>query len=94
MYIVKRRLNVKNKAFLTEQVNAIIQLETPRKYKDPRSPTVSIMNGDSWIARALLDLGCDVNLLPYSLYEQLRLGELKATTLLLELADRSLTTTG
>ena len=38
--------------------------------------------------KALLDLGASVNLLPYSLYKQLGLGELKPTTITLSLADR------
>ena len=39
--------------------------------------------------RALLDLGASINLLPYSVYEQLGLGELKPTPMTLQLADRS-----
>ncbi|KAL5572373.1 hypothetical protein UlMin_021970 [Ulmus minor] len=39
--------------------------------------------------KALLDLGASVNLLPYSVYEQLGLGELKPTSMTLQLADRS-----
>ena len=40
--------------------------------------------------KALLDLGASVNLLPYLVYKQLGLGELKATTITLSLADRSI----
>jgi hypothetical protein len=36
-----------------------------------------------------LDLGASVNLLPYSVYVQLGLGELKPTSMTLQLADRS-----
>ncbi|KAL6326188.1 hypothetical protein AAG906_001583 [Vitis piasezkii] len=39
--------------------------------------------------KALLDLGASVNLLPYSVYKQLGLGELKPTAITLSLADRS-----
>ena len=39
--------------------------------------------------KVLLDLGASVNLLPYSVYKQLGLGELKLTTITLSLADRS-----
>ena len=38
----------------------------------------------------LLDLGASVNLLPFSVYKQLGLGELKPTTITLSLADRSM----
>ena len=39
--------------------------------------------------KALLDLGVSVNLLPYFVYKQLGLGELKPTSITLSLADRS-----
>jgi len=41
------------------------------------------------IDKALLDLGASVNLLPYSVYKQLGVGELKPTRITLQLADRS-----
>ena len=59
------------------------------KYKDPGSPTISINIGGTCIDKALLDLGASVNLLPYSVYKQLGLGELKPTNITLSLADRS-----
>ena len=37
-----------------------------------------------------MDLGASVNLLPYSIYEQLGLGKLKATSITLSLVDRSI----
>ena len=76
-------------AFLTEQVSSVIQCKTPMKYKDPRSPTISVNIGGTCVERALLDLGASVNLLPYSVYKQLGLGELKPTTITLSLADKS-----
>ena len=53
---VKKRLNIDKKAFLTEQVNAIIQCMTPVKYKDPGCPTISVNIGGICIEKALLDL--------------------------------------
>ena len=47
------------------------------------------MIGNSKIEKALLDLGASVNLLPYLVYEQLGLGELKPTSIILQLADGS-----
>jgi hypothetical protein len=46
------------------------------------------MIGVRRIEKALLDLGASVNLLPYSVYLQLGLGELKSTSMTLQLADR------
>ena len=86
---VKRGLVIEKKAFLIEQVNAIIQSNTSVKYKDPGSPTISVNIGGTCIDKALLDLGATVNLLPYSVYKQLGLGELKPTNITLSLADRS-----
>jgi len=61
--IVKRKLNVKKKAFLAEQVSAILQNNNALKYKDPGCPTISCFIGEHKIERALLDLGASVNLL-------------------------------
>ena len=60
------------------------------KYKDPGCPTISVNIGGISIEKALLDLGASVNLLPYSMYKQLGLGELKPTSITLSLADRSI----
>jgi hypothetical protein len=87
--IVKRKLNVKKKAFLAEQVNAILQNDNALKYKDPGCPTISCFNGEHKIDRALLDLGASVNLLSYSVFQSLNLGKLKPTSVTLLLADRS-----
>ena len=86
---VKKGLGIEKKAFLTEKVSAIIQRKTPVKYKDPGSPTFSVNIGGTCIDKALLGLGASVNLLPYSVYKQLGLGELKPTNITLSLADRS-----
>jgi len=66
---VKRKLNVKKKAFLAEQVSAILQNINALKYKDPSCPTISCFIGEHKIERALLDLGASVNLLPYLVFK-------------------------
>ena len=78
---VKKGLGTDKKAFLTEQISSIIQCQTLMKYNDPGSPTISVNIGGICIDKALLDLGASVNLLPYSVYKQLGLGELKPTNL-------------
>ena len=60
------------------------------KYKDPGCPTISVNIGGTCVEKALLDLGASVNLLPYSMYKQLELGELKPTSITLSLTDRSI----
>ncbi|RVW66913.1 hypothetical protein CK203_064087 [Vitis vinifera] len=52
----------------------------------------TIKRGDDWrdvSGESFVGLGASVNLLPYSIYKQLRLGELKPTSITLSLADRS-----
>jgi len=86
----RTRANTPKKVFLTEQVSSILQHSLPPKFKDPGAPTISCIIGDHKIDKALLDLGAGVNLLPYSVYLQLGLGELKPTPIILQLADRSI----
>ena len=85
---IKKGLGIEKKAFLTEQVSAIIQSKNPVKYKDPGSSTISVNISGTCIDKSLLDLGASVNLLSYSVYKQLGLGELKPTNITLSLADR------
>ena len=85
---INRGLGIEKKAFLTEHVSALIQSKYPVKYKDPGSPTIPVNIGGSCINKALLDLGASVNLMPFSVYMQLGLGELKPTSITLSLADR------
>ena len=87
---IKRKHHVKKTAFLTEQVSAVIEQKTPLKYKDPGCPTISCTIGTREFGQALLDLGSSVNLMPYSVYSQLGLGDIKPTSVVLQLADRSI----
>lgn len=72
-----------------EQVSTILQFKTPPKYKDPGCPTITCIIGSQRVDQAFLDLGASVNLLPFSVYLQLGLRELKPTRVTLQLADRS-----
>ena len=78
---------VDKKAFLTEHVSAIIQFKNPVKYKDPGCHTISVNIGGACVEKAVLDLGASVNLLPYSMYKKIGLGELKPTSITLSLVD-------
>ena len=75
---------------MTEQVSAIIQCKTPVKYKDSGCPTIPVNIRGTCVEKALVYLWASVNLLPYSVYKQLGLGELKPTSITLSLADRSI----
>jgi len=85
---VKRKLNVKKKAFLAKQVSAILQNNNALKYKDPGCLQFHALLENIKLKKALLDLGASVNLLPYSVFQSLNLNELKSTCVTLLLADR------
>ena len=87
--IVKRKLVVNKDAFMTEQSTSLIQNNLPPNYKDPGSPTISIVVGNSKLEHAIVDLEASVNLLPYSVYVEQGLGELEPTNITLQLANRS-----
>ena len=86
---IKRKLGVNKEAFMTEQSTSLIRNNLPPKYKDPGSPTISIVVRNSKLGHSLVDLRASVNLLPYSVYVELGLGELEPTNITLQLADRS-----
>ena len=88
--IVKRKLHVKETIMMNKSQSAILQCKSVPKYKDLGCPTILYIIGYYRIDRALLDLGSSVNLLPYFLYKEPDLGELKPTRVTLELADRSI----
>jgi hypothetical protein len=67
----KNRKHIPKKVILTEQVSSLIQHNTPPKFNDLGTPTISCDVGNTEIERALLDLGASVNLIPYSVYQQL-----------------------
>ena len=84
----QEKTKCEKKTFLAEQVNVILQNNNASKYKDPR-PKISCFIGEHKIGKTLLDLGASVNLLPYSVFQSLNLGELKPTCVTLLLAGRS-----
>ncbi|XP_020421297.1 uncharacterized protein LOC109949626 [Prunus persica] len=85
----KRKYGPNEKVVVFENVSAVLQRKLPPKLKDPGSFSINITIGDKLVEKAMLDLGASINLMPYSLYLQLGLGGLKATTISLQLADRS-----
>lgn len=87
----KRKLEEYETVKLTEKCSAILQKKLPQKRKDPGSFTIPCTIGGSSFDKALCDLGASINLMPLSIFKKLGLGEVKPTTVTLQLADRSLT---
>ena len=78
------------KVMFTEECNAILQRKLPPKLKDPRNFTIHCTIGDFDFDKDLCDLGTSVNLMPLSIFWKLGLGEVKPTTVCLQLADKSI----
>ena len=75
---------------LSEECSAILQKKLSQKLKDSGSFTLPCTIGDSFFDKVLCDLGTSINLMPLFVYRKLRLGEMKQTTISLQLANRSI----
>ncbi|XP_038904316.1 uncharacterized protein LOC120090670 [Benincasa hispida] len=60
------------------------------KMRDPGSFTIPCSIRGVYIGQAFCDLGANINLMPLSIFKQLRIGKLAPTMVTLQLADRSL----
>src|ERR1044072_2741661 len=80
----KRRLREMDEVVaMTEECSSIIQRKLPVKVKDVEFEGKGATSG-------LIGLGSSVNLMPMSMFERLKIDELKGTMMQLQLADRSI----
>ena len=87
----KRKLGDYETIALSKECNAILKKKLPSKLKDSGSFTIPCVIGNAVFERPLCDLGASINLMPWSIFKKLKLGEARPTTITLHLADRSLT---
>ena len=69
---------------------AVIQRSLPAKMKDPGSFTIPCSIRKYEFKKALCDSGANINLMPLSVVQRLSLGEHTPTTIILQMADRSM----
>ncbi|KAJ9175384.1 hypothetical protein P3X46_013946 [Hevea brasiliensis] len=86
----KRKLEDYGTVALIEECNAILQNKLPPNLKDLGSFSIPYLIGNKKIDKALCDLGASVSLMPLSICKKLEIGQLKPTTISLQLADRSI----
>ncbi|XP_075077350.1 uncharacterized protein LOC142164078 [Nicotiana tabacum] len=60
-----------------------------QKVSDPGSFTILCTIGSYAVAKALCDLGASINLMPLAIYTKLGIGRARPTSMLLQLADRT-----
>ncbi|KAK1417158.1 hypothetical protein QVD17_26281 [Tagetes erecta] len=85
----KKKLEQISRVTLSEECSAAVQNKLPQKMTDPGSFTIPCFIGSLSVTNALADLGASINLMPYSVYAKLDLGELLPTRMSIQLADRS-----
>ncbi|MCQ7416360.1 retropepsin-like domain-containing protein, partial [Salmonella enterica] len=91
---MKEWLNKKKKekqmetVYLASTCSARVQQKVPEKLSDPGSFTIPC-NFGTFSCRALCDLGASINIIPLSLCKKLNIGEIKSTSVRLQLADQS-----
>ena len=86
----KKKTNVPKKIFLVTNISELLSNQIPVKYKDLSCLTISYAIGQVAINHGLLVLGASINLLSFSVYQQLGLGELSPTKVIIQLADWSI----
>nr|GEW52834.1 reverse transcriptase domain-containing protein [Tanacetum cinerariifolium] len=92
---------LKGKAKLEELANTPINAEfyaillnlnkVLKKLRDPKKFLILCVLQDLEVCNSLADSGASINLMPLLIYEKLRIGPLKPTQMILELANRSVT---
>nr|XP_027120653.1 uncharacterized protein LOC113737658 [Coffea arabica] len=85
----RRRLKGDETVVVGENVSAILQRKLPPKCGDPGMFTIPCRIGNTLIGKAMLDLGVSINVMPKSIYASLKLGPLKDTGIIIQLADRT-----
>ncbi|CAN6695198.1 unnamed protein product [Malus baccata var. baccata] len=85
----RKRISTKEVMKVGENVSAILQRKLPPKCKNLGSFTIPCVIGNTRFKSAMLDLGASINVMPYSIYVSMNLGELKHDGVIIQLADRS-----
>ncbi|CAL2228447.1 unnamed protein product [Prunus armeniaca] len=85
----RRRISNKEVVRVSENVSAVLQRKLPPKCKDPGSFTIPCVIGNTKFEHAMLDLGASINVMPYSIYASMNLGEPKNDGVIIQLADCS-----
>ncbi|CAN6547365.1 unnamed protein product [Malus baccata var. baccata] len=85
----RRRISNKEVVQVSENVSAVLQRKLPPKCKDPGSFTIPCVIGNTKFEQCMLDLGASINVMPYSIYASMNLGELKNDGVIIQLANRS-----
>ncbi|XP_071933193.1 uncharacterized protein [Coffea arabica] len=85
----KRKLKGDEQVVVGENISAVLQRKLPPKCRDPDMFSISCGIGNTKIRDAMLNLGASINVMPKLIYDSLKLGPLKETRIIIQLADRT-----
>lgn len=74
---------------MTHQVSEIVHSMAP-KLEDQGAFTIPYTTGSANFAKALCDLGESINLIPYSVFKTLGIGQPRPTSMRLQMVDRTM----
>ncbi|XP_052880489.1 uncharacterized protein LOC128286810 [Gossypium arboreum] len=86
----KKQLSEYETVALTKECSACLQNKLPSKIKDTGSFTIPCNIGELYCSKTLCGLEASINLMPKSIFKLLGIGEVRPTTVTLQLADQSL----
>ncbi|XP_073154225.1 uncharacterized protein [Henckelia pumila] len=86
----KRKLEEHAMISLTKNCSALVMNKIPPKQKYQGSFSIPCVINDVQFHKDLCDLGASINLMPFSVFRKLSLGESKSTRMSLQLTDRSI----
>ncbi|XP_070013251.1 uncharacterized protein [Nicotiana sylvestris] len=75
---------------LTQTYSVVVTRPVAEKLSDPGSFTIPCTIGNFAFVKALCDLGASINLMPLVIYKRLGIGRPRPTSMLLQLADRTM----
>ncbi|RDX98256.1 hypothetical protein CR513_18843, partial [Mucuna pruriens] len=75
--------------FIQKEVTVGTQPIQPRKCRDPRIFSIPCTIGNCTFVDAMLDLGASINVMPALVYKSLNFGDLEPTSVVIQLANRS-----
>ncbi|CAA0824785.1 Uncharacterized mitochondrial protein AtMg00860, partial [Striga hermonthica] len=88
--VTKKRKFVDGEKVVVYEAASAIQHDLPKKERDPGGFMIKIALGNGNEASGMLDLGAGINLMPFSIFQRLGLGDLRPTRMCLQLANRSI----
>jgi len=86
----RRRVDEHETIALGEECSIVVLNKLPIKLKELGSFSIRCLIGNVIIDRASCSLGSSISLMPYLIFKNLNLGELRPTNIFLQLVDHSI----